>query len=69
MSYENTETMENPIQEDIKVEEELLQLKMVEEPTYENVFTEKAKKFAKDVGKIKVNKGNGIRIIKQEIVK
>ena len=61
MSYENTETMENPIQEDIKVEEELLQLKMVEEPTYENVFTEKAKKFAKDVGKIKVNKGNGIR--------
>ena len=61
MSYENTETMENPIQEDIKVEEELLQLKMVEEPSYENVFTEKAKKFAKDVGKIKVNKGNGIR--------
>ena len=61
MSYENTETMENPIQEDIKVEEELLQLKMVEEPTYENVFTEKAKKFAKDVGKIKINKGNGVR--------
>ena len=61
MSYENTETMENPIKEEIKVEEELLQLKMVEEPTYENVFTEKAKKFAKDVGKIKVNKGNGIR--------
>ncbi len=60
MSYENTETMENPI-EDIKVEEELLHLKMVEEPTFENVFTEKAKKFAKDLGKIKINKGNGIR--------
>lgn len=52
--------MDNPIQ-DIKVEEELLNLKMVEQPSFENVFTDKAKQFAKDLGKIKVNKGNGVR--------
>ena len=47
--------------DELEVTEELLELKMVEEPSYDVHFTKYAKEFVKDIGKVWVDKGSGKR--------
>ena len=47
--------------DELEVTEELLELKMIEEPTYNRHFTQFAKDFVKDIGKVWIDKGNGKR--------
>jgi MoxR-like ATPase len=47
--------------DELEVTEELLELKMVEEPSYDVHFTKYAREFVKDIGKAWIDKGNGKR--------